>query len=213
MDDRIPLYEAAYSATLVNGATLTTEQVKHIVDTVLAVQMKMVSDRIASELGGVEVSEPKLDLPASEPDGEGTALAPTPEGVGPRGAAERVAFSRRAQTDRSLALDRSWRPSYYGYTAEHLHRDYPGVHPQSVLESFLSYYIANGQTSKNWLERFFTWCAREVKYEAERQAGKTDTDSMGLPLDPGARLSQRRAEADHYREQEEFYRQQESEQP
>lgn len=165
-------------------------------------QMREASAHVQEQLGGQVVSESE------------TSFAPTPEGVGPRAAATRVAASRRALTATPRTLTRGFNPRSVGYTRDDLQRDYPNIEPGHVLESFLSHHIAKGDVSKNWLEKFFSYCANAQRIETERLKDKTATDSMGLPLDPQQRMAQRRAEQEHYREEEEFHRQAiESEQP
>lgn len=65
--------------------------------------------------------------------------------------------SDRASTRRPLLLTRAFKPSRFGYTSEHFAKDYPGLNPQDVLEGFLSWYIAKGDTSRNWLEKFWQY--------------------------------------------------------
>jgi hypothetical protein len=74
-----------------------------------------------------------------------------------RGGDYRVRASQAASTRRSQPLTRAFRPSKFGYTREQFDADYPGLDAEEVLESFLSWYIAKGETSRNWLERFWLW--------------------------------------------------------
>lgn len=182
---------------------------------------------VEEELGGQEVSDRKLaeepdtttrypkdfdkqQNPSAEDDAasiestEADRLASLPEDVGPRQAAERVGMSRGAQTNVSTPLTREFRPSKYGYTLKHLSRDYPHVDTSTILEAFLSHYIAKGQTSKNWLEMFFAFAATNERFVKERQAGKVETDSMGQPLDAGVRVARVRETRAHSMENNQF---------
>lgn len=152
---------------------------------------------VETELGGRGVSAPETPAETTPTDVEADRQASLPEPVGPRIAAERVGMSQRAQTNVSFPLTREFRPSKFGYTLELLSRDYPHVDTSTILEAFLSHYIAKGQTSKNWLEMFFGFAATNERFVKERQAGKTDTDSMGQPLDPGVRVARVRAAREH----------------
>lgn len=70
---------------------------------------------------------------------------------------DRAGASERASTRRSQPLTRDFKPSMFGYTSQHFAAEYPGLNPQDVLEGFLSWYIAKGDTSRNWLERFWLY--------------------------------------------------------
>jgi hypothetical protein len=163
---------------------------------------------VEEELGGREVSDRKPEQPdTATPTDESTEAdrqASLPEGIGPRTAAARTAMSGRAQTNVSSPLTREFRPSKYGYTLEDLSRDYPHVDTSTILEAFLSHYIAKGQTSKNWLEMFFAFAATNERFVKERQAGKVETDSMGQPLDAGVRVARVREARNHSAENNQF---------
>lgn len=118
------------------------------------------------------------------------------EGVEQSGVEARVdaAAERRAKaSDMALffvakPLDRNFRPSTFGYTADDFSRDYPDVNPTAVLESFFNHHLAKGDVSKNWLEKFWSYAARAQQIEREKRMNNpTETDSMGLPLDRKAR--------------------------
>jgi hypothetical protein len=65
--------------------------------------------------------------------------------------------SNAASTRRAQPLTRAFKPSKYGYTSADFAIDYPGLDPQDVLEGFLSWYISKGDTSRNWLEKFWQY--------------------------------------------------------
>lgn len=193
------LWEAGNNSGHANG---TKEWWLALADRALAIHAEQL---VEQHLGGQEVSGSETltpSQPADTVDENGASVeadrqASLPEPVGPRQAAERVGFSQRAQTNVSFPLTRDFRPSKFGYTLDHLSRDYPHVDTSTILEAFLSHYIAKGQTSKNWLEMFFGFAATNERFVKERQAGKTDTDSMGQPLDPGVRVARVRAAREH----------------
>lgn len=169
---------------------------------------------VKRELGGREFpegnSEPPAEVPpaAQQEPAEPTPHDTLPEGAGPRAAAHRVGCSRKAQTQTATTLTRRFRPSLVGYGAEDLQRDYPHVEAQAVLESFLSHHIAKGDTSKNWLEKFFSYAATAERIAQERAAEKTSTDSTGQPLDPTERQRRIEVSRQHEREQNEYIDQQ-----
>lgn len=134
------------------------------------------------------------------------------DGIGPRAAAHRTICSQRAQFDRAVPLDRRFRPSTWGYSAEDMLRDYPHVEPRDVLERFLSHHIAKGDTSRNWLEKFWSFCLNGERMAKERAADKTSTDSMGQPLDPAERARRLRVARDHEAQQNQYIDQQIAEQ-
>jgi hypothetical protein len=197
MTNRIPFYQAAFDATIVNGASVTKEQIKHIVDTVLDLEMKMATLLVEKELGGTEVSDQKHDEPTS-------AQAIAPEGIGARSAAHRTMCSQRAQFPHPVVLDRRFRPSSYGYSGEDFKRDYPHANPGETLERFFAHHIGKGDLNKNWLEKFWTFALTADRIARERAADKTSTDSMGQPLDPVERARRVQIARQHERENNEY---------
>lgn len=133
-----------------------------------------------------------------------SAQAIAPEGTAPRTAAHRTMCSKRAQFDRPVALDRRFRPSTYGYSGEDFQRDYPHANPRETLEKFFSHHIANGTTSRNWLEKFFLYAATAERIAIEQAGNKTSTDSMGQPLDPAERARRVRVARQHAQEINQF---------
>lgn len=97
-------------------------------------------------------------------------------------------ISARATSRRSLPLTREVDPRKLGYTVEMFNAQFPGLDYAVVLEQFLSWYISLGTTSRNWFEKFLSY-ARGA-HERARVSG-TNTDSVGLPIDP---LQRRRQE-------------------
>jgi hypothetical protein len=94
--------------------------------------------------------------------------APSPLVVEPP--LDRASASAAASTRRATLLTREFKPSKYGYISAHFAAEYPGLNPQDVLEGFLSWYIAKGDTSRNWLEKFWQY-ARGA--EQRMKDGKT----------------------------------------
>lgn len=172
------------------------------------VSMEQATALVERELGGVEVSDQKPDLPAQQEPKDPTPYETLPEGSGPRAATHRVGCSRKAQTDRAFPLTRDFNPGLVGYQGEDFRRDYPHVSPAGVLEQFFSHHIAKGDVSKNWLEKFFSYAGNAERIERERAGDKTSTDSMGQPLDPAERARRVQVARDHERENNEFIDQQ-----
>lgn len=146
---------------------------------------------VQTQLGGEEVSHEKLSAAGDD--------------VGPHSAAHRVLCSRRAELTRPIKLERAFRPANYGYTLDNFRADYPTLDPTETLEQFFTHFISKGDTSKNWLEKFWHYAATGQKMKAERDNGKRETDSMGIPLDRDLRLRRRRAEMQHTQEQDSFF--------
>lgn len=150
--------------------------------------------------------EPSVMVTLPEQTAPGhSEVAPPGSDIGHRSAAHRTLCSERAFTGKGYQLDRHWRPSRYGYTLENLRADYPHIDPEGVLESFFQHFISKGESSRNWMEKFFWFCTNGERMAKER--AETGTDSMGQPLDRNERIARRRAEVEHAREQEEFYQQ------
>lgn len=181
----------------------------------LSISIEEAAALIERELGGTEVSDQKhpepdgqiheRDAPEAEPT---SAQAIAHEGIGARSAAHRTLCSRRAQFPTPVVLDRRFRPSVYGYSGEDFKRDYPHASPGETLERFFAHHIGKGDTSRNWLEKFWTFALTADRIARERAADKTSTDSMGQPLDPAERARRVQIARQHARENDAYIDQQ-----
>lgn len=138
---------------------------------------------VKKELGGELIEREEVQSQDVEEVVEQDPL-PLPTNV----TSNRAACSQRATSTSAYPLSRNFRPSVFGYTTNDFERDYPDVNPALVLESFFSHHLGKGDTSKNWLEKFWSYAARAQQIEKERKmSNPVETDSMGLPVDRKAR--------------------------
>jgi hypothetical protein len=93
-------------------------------------------------------------------------------------------ISKAAQTRRAEPLTRDMDPRKLGYLVEQFNSAFPNVRYEKVLQQFLSWYIAKGDTSRNWFEKFLSY-AQGAQDRAT--VGGIETDSIGLPKDAKTR--------------------------
>lgn len=101
----------------------------------------------------------------------------------------KASLSERARTETPIPLSRRMNPTQLGYTLEMFSLDFPGLVYTDVLELFRTHYISKGDKSNNWFEKFLMFAdgAQRRRKENIRASGGTETDSMGLPVDPAKR--------------------------
>lgn len=62
------------------------------------------------------------------------------------------------------------------------------MNPVEVLESFFNHFMAKGDVSRNWLEKFWSYARIAQQMEKDKKmSNPTDTDSTGMPTDRKAR--------------------------
>lgn len=83
-------------------------------------------------------------------------------------------------------LTRQWAPRI---SKPEFREKFPYLDPEETLEGFFNHHISKGDRAYDWNERFLGFAQfRNTRARIEAME-KSDTDSMGLPLDPVKRAT------------------------